>query len=304
MNPKETRSSVLVTGATGYIGSHLAARLVKEEFEVHAIIRPGSDLSGLKGIEGNIQFHYHDGTTENMLGIVRDSNPSIVFHLAALVIGQHAPKDIQSLIASNILFSTQLIESASICGVPYFINTGTYWQHYNNQEYSPVCLYAATKKAFEDIILFYTESTDLKAITLKLFDTYGPDDPREKLFSLLIKSFHSQEPLSMTPGEQLLDLLYIDDVIEAYIIASKHFDNISDSAHQQYLISSGQLVSLKETVNLFESIVGKPLKIRWGDKNYHPRQIMIPKVDAEKLPGWNPKICLRKGIEKTLKGIW
>ena len=302
MNPKKTKRA-LVTGATGYIGSHLAKRLVQEHFEVHVIIRPESELSRLKEIEGKLQVHYHDGTTENMLKIVKDSNPSVVFHLAAQVIVQHTHKDIEPLITSNILFGTQLLESASICQVPYFINTSTYWQHYNNKNYSPVCLYAATKKAFEDIIQFYTETTNLRAITLKLFDIYGPNDPRDKLFPLLIKSLHSQEPLSMTPGNQLLDLLYIDDVIEAYIISGKHFDNNSDFDHQYYLISSGQLISLGDAVTLFESIISKPLKIEWGNKPYHPRQIMTPSIKGEKLPGWNPKIGLREGLKKTIKGI-
>lgn len=302
MNPKETKTRVLVTGATGYIGSHLAGRLVKEKFEVHVLSRPGSDLSRLGEIADDIEVHHHDGTTDNMLVIIREAKPSIVFHLAAEVVGQHSPKDIDSLITSNILFGTQLLESAATCRVPYFINTGTYWQHYNNEDYSPVCLYAATKKAFEDIIQFYTESTDLKAITLKLFDVYGPDDPRGKLFPLLIEALHSQEPLSMTPGEQLLDLLYIDDVIEAYLEAGKYFAGHSKLAHQKYLVSSGQLVSVRDVVAIFEGIAGKPLGVKWGAKTYPARQMMTAKVSGKKLPGWDPQIGLKEGIERTIKG--
>ena len=67
-------------------------------------------------------------------------------------------------------------------GVKILVNTGTSWQHYENKDYSPVNLYAATKQSFEAILQYYVEVASLKAITLKLFETYGLDDPRPNFF--------------------------------------------------------------------------------------------------------------------------
>ena len=93
----------------------------------------------------------------------------------------------------------------TVNGVSKIINTGTFWQHYENREYSPTCLYAATKQAFESILHYYVEAKFLMIITLILFDSYGPSDPRPKLFSLLQEARQSEKVIAMSPGEQKID---------------------------------------------------------------------------------------------------
>ena len=144
-----------------------------------------------------------------MINIVNEANPEIVFHLASLFLAQHTLEDIERLVQSNLLFGVQIAEAITLQGVTKLINTGTSWQHYENEDYNPVCLYAATKQAFEDMLKFYVEASKLKVITLKLFDTYGPDDSRPKLFTLLRKVAQEQTELAMSPGEQLIDLVYM-----------------------------------------------------------------------------------------------
>jgi len=245
---------VLVTGAPGFIGSHLTKRLVSDDREVHVIVRPSSNLNLLNNIKNKIVIHKHDGTTAGMLSIVDRSKPVIVFHLASISPSQHATQDIDSLIKSNVLFGNQLVEAMVKKHVYYLINTGTYWQHYQNKYYSPVCLYAATKQAFEAILQFYIETTALKVITLKLFDTYGPNDPRKKLFTLLKQSAETGQPLKMSPGEQLIDLVYIDDVIEAYIIAAKRIYCSEGEKYEEFSVSTGNPIALRDLVNSYMQI--------------------------------------------------
>ena len=158
---------ILITGVTGFIGSNLARRLILDNKKVEAIIRPKSDISILSDIKDKLKFHIHDGTSENMFQILKISKPDIVCHLAAISSHNHNLEDIEPMFKSNILFGTQLIESMVKNNVYNFINTGTYWQHYESMEYNPSCLYAATKKAFEDIVKYYNEADRLKIITLK-----------------------------------------------------------------------------------------------------------------------------------------
>ncbi|MDX8386447.1 MAG: NAD-dependent epimerase/dehydratase family protein, partial [Gallionella sp.] len=212
----------LVTGGTGFVGSNLIHRLVDIGWEVHSIVRPGSDLKVLDACIDKISLHTHDGSTEGLVNIMSAAKPEVVFHLASLFLSAHTAKDVAQLITSNVLFSSQLLEAMKESGATSLVNTGTSWQHYENKDYSPVNLYAATKQAFEAILEYYVETASLKAITLKLFDTYGPNDPRPKLFHLLEKTAQSQSILSMSPGEQLIDLVYIDDVIDAYLLAAGH----------------------------------------------------------------------------------
>ncbi|GAH74036.1 unnamed protein product, partial [marine sediment metagenome] len=214
MTKKTDNRIALVTGATGFVGSHLVRRLIKDGWEAHIITRSSSSLAQLEDVCNKIIVHRHDGTTNSMINIVKGVKPEIVFHLASLFLAQHTSEDIERLVQSNLLFGVQLAEAMTLQGVTKLVNTGTSWQHFQNEPYNPVCLYAATKQAFKDMLKFYVEASELKVITLKLFDTYGPDDPRPKLFTLLRKVADEQTELAMSPGEQLIDLVYIDDVIE------------------------------------------------------------------------------------------
>lgn len=300
MNKKPDKKTALVSGATGFVGSHLVHRLITEGWETHIITRLSSSLKLLEDIRDKIIVHQHNGTTNSMIGIVREAKPEIVFHLASLFLAQHASEDIERLVQSNILFGIQLAESMTSQGVTKLVNTGTSWQHFHNEVYNPVCLYAATKKAFEDVLKFYVEASGLKVITLNLFDTYGPDDPRRKLFAFLRKVAQEQTELAMSPGEQLIDLVYIDDVVEGYLLSAKRLMDNKVSSVEEYAISSGKLISLKELVGLYGKIVKKPMPIKWGGRPYRPREVMKPWGEGKRLPGWQPRVSLKDGIAEMI----
>ncbi len=288
----------LLTGATGFVGSNLLKRLLKDNWDVSIIVRPQSNLNIIEDYLGYVHLYEHDGSTKNLINIVEHTKPDIVYHLSSLFLAQHESDDIEKLIQSNILFGTQLIEALVKNKIYNFVNTGTSWQHYNNEPYNPVCLYAATKQAFEDILKYYIETTPLKVITLKLYDTYGPDDSRKKLFYLLRKTANEQHPLDMSPGEQLIDLVYIDDVIDAYMVATNLFNSSDMLNKEEYAVSSGNLIKLKDLVQIYSEIIQKDIPINWGGRPYRNREMMIPWVTGKKLPKWFPKVNIQDGIRR------
>jgi nucleoside-diphosphate-sugar epimerase len=277
---------VLITGATGFIGSHLARRLIKDGWQLHAVIRNSSKYDLIKDIKNSVHFHVYNGTIESMQKILAVSQPEIIFHLASLFLSQHKPEDITRLIQSNIVFGSHLVESAVNSGCRQFINTGTSWQHFENNDYNPVNLYAATKQAFEDILKFYVEANGLKVITLKLFDTYGPEDTRPKLLNLLKRAAETGEPLYMSPGEQLIDLVHIDDVVEAFCAAQQFFDKTEGPLMKEYGVTSGNPVSLKEFVLKIENELKKKINVVWSGRPYRNREVMIPWNSMDTVPGW------------------
>lgn len=284
----------LVTGATGYIGSQLVRRLVRDGWEVAIVARPGSSLAVLDAVLPVISVQLHDGSTDGMIAAVAAARPDVVFHLASLFLAQHKSDDIAALVGSNLLFSTQLVEAMAVNDVHYLINTGTSWQHYESAIYNPVNLYAATKQAFEDILAYYVEAGLLKTITLALFDTYGPNDPRKKLVTLLRSTAASGVALHMSPGEQVIDLVHIDDVLDAFVLAAAQIEKqATSSAH--YGVSSGETLSLRQFVQLFEKVTGKPVPIVWGGRAYREREVMVP-WRAPALAGWAPRIRLEDGL--------
>lgn len=289
----------LITGATGFVGGHLVRRLVRDGWQVHILSRSGSRLSDAPEFT-QVTNHVHDGSTEGMVHCVAQAKPDVVYHLASLFLSQHATKDVDSLIQSNVLFGNQLLEAMKVNEVNCMINTGTSWQHYNNEDYNPVCLYAATKQAFESILEYYVQACDIKVITLKLFDTYGPDDPRPKLFHLLNKAATNGEPLNMSLGEQLIDLVHIDDVIEAYLIAAQRLQDGNVTQHETYAVSSGNPIPLKELVQQYAVVSGQTIAVNWGARPYRYREVMVPWCHFQSIEKWHPNTTLRDGIRRLL----
>ncbi len=258
-------------------------------------------MTEIFAVEGKeIHLHKHDGTTSGAQRILRSAKPDVVFHLASFAPVSHGPDDIEPLIRSNILLGTQILEAMRPLDVTSFVCAATFWQHYRGDSYNPVNLYAATKQAFEDILFFYTESSSLRAIAMTLFDVYGPNDHRDKLFQQLRHAQETGTPLAMTPGEQLLDLVHVEDAVEAFCQAARIARAIpAGPSFQAYSVSSGHPVSLREVVRSYEMRSGKPVPLAWGARPYRDRQIMVP-WSGTVLPGWKPRICLEDGIRQML----
>ncbi|KRF18686.1 NAD-dependent epimerase/dehydratase family protein [Paenibacillus sp. Soil787] len=298
-NHQEWRTAI-VTGATGFIGSNVVRLLAADGWNVHVIVRNASKLTLLKEVSEYVSIHRHDGSTEQLFEIIKQAAPDIVFHLAAFASVTHRPEDTVSMLQSNIVFSTQLVEAMLANHLYSLINTGTFSQHWDNKAYSPSSLYDATKQAFRDILTFYTETTPLKVITLELYDNYGPGDPRSKIMTLLKRSAADGKPLVMSPGEQLVDIVYIDDVVDAYITAAKRLLTIQTVKDEVFAISSGHPIRLRDLVQVFEQVAGCRLQIEWGGRPYRKREIMIPWNQGEILPNWTAKVSLEEGIGRFM----
>ncbi|MGJ9417707.1 NAD-dependent epimerase/dehydratase family protein [Massilia sp. CMS3.1] len=287
----------LVTGASGYVGSQLARRLVADGWEVHVLLRAGSSLAALAGV--NVTLHRCGTTTADLVEIVRMAAPDAVFHLAALFLAQHRPEEVAGLVQANILFSTQLAEAMAANGVRILVNTGTAWQHFEGRDYDPVNLYAATKQAFEAILAYYVNAAGMSVATLALFDTYGPHDPRPKLMSALWKAAASGGALSMSAGDQLLDMVYIDDVVEAYL-ATERALRAAGPVQLRYGVSSGAPLRLKDLVAAFEAALGVRVNVGWGERPCRPRETMLPWTRFEAPPGWQPRMPFEEGMRRSV----
>jgi nucleoside-diphosphate-sugar epimerase len=290
--------NVLVTGATGYIGSNLVRYLLSNNYYVFALKLPNTQLP--KSILGNnnITIYDYNGKLDSISDAFLGNNIELVFHLASFVIGGHRQSDIDNLINSNILFGTQLLEVMRNNNVKNIINTGTYWQHYNNELYNPVCLYAATKKSFEDILYYYHQCCDFNILTLELYDNYGPNDNRGKLFYWLKKSLSCPEPILLTSGEQRLSYVFIDDIIDAYIVAENYI--LGKNIFSNFAVRHNESFTIQEIVKIYQKIIGKKLNVVFGGREYNDREVMEPYDVIPLLPGWIPKCSMDEGLRKTL----
>ncbi len=298
----KSKKCALITGATGFIGYHLTRKLIQEQWQVHAVVRTHiNDQKERLNLPPSVHCHACDCNPSQLREVVKESKASIIFHLASFVQTHGESSELEPLIDANLKLGIYLLEAARHARVPYFVNTGTYWQHYDGKDtYRATNLYAATKQAFEDILEFYRDAGFVKCVTLKLFDVYGPFDTRNKLTQLLKRARETGAILKMTPGNQILNMVHIGDVVDAYLRATEllQFEKAS-VLKPSYAVRSEEEYTLQKTVRIFERVAGQKLNLNWGALPYHRRHVMKP-WKGDVLPGWCAKTSLEDGFRQTL----
>lgn len=294
-------SKAIVTGATGYIGSHVVKHLLNQGWQVGIISQPEFGYGNVEEIKQCLEIFEYDGNIDKLINYFKKADADVVMHLAAAVITNYKPEQIPTLITSNICFGTQVLEAMRFSRTRLFIGTGSYWQNYNSDSYNPVDLYAATKEAFEKILQYYVDAFNIRAITLRLYDVYGEDDKRPKLWSLLRDIAGTDKTIDLSPGEQLLDLVHVTDVAKAYEAAYYCLIEKNSIHNEVYGVSTGDPKPLKEIVNLFQSIISKKMNLNWGARPYKSREVMSPFEGYKILPNWEADIDIMEGLTKFNK---
>ena len=290
--------TIVITGSTGYIGREFI-RTYQNKYKIIALVRSSSDISEIRNFDCKIKKFSNFDDIEK---IFIENKLDGIIHFASNVIVEHNSQDINNLIDSNIKYGTFLLELSKKNNLKWFLNTGTFWQNYENNEYNPVNLYAATKEAFEKIAKYYTETSTLIFTTIKLNDTFGPNDRRAKIFNLWDKYSKTGEQLDMSNGEQIIDISYIEDVVNAFEIMIQNLGKYAKKFNNKsYVVTSNQRMSLKELSELFEDITNRKLYINWGGKSYRNREVMIPLEEFEIIPNWKQKYTLKEAIIKTIE---
>jgi nucleoside-diphosphate-sugar epimerase len=265
---------ILITGGTGYIGSKLVYFLVNNNHEVFLLSRKNSDLCLISELLEKVKLFEIENDYSVINKVINEVKPDITIHLASLFINNHNTEQLVDIVGSNILFGTLLLESLVNNDCPLIINTGTSWQHYNNEDYNPVNLYAASKQAFEDILKYYIEAKGVRAITLKLFDTFGEDDNRPKIFNLLKKHSQEKTEILMSNGEQEIDLVHINDVVSAFNFAINELIDSKEIKYKTYGVATGKPRKLREWVEDYIVTNNLQVNIKWGYREYGKREVM------------------------------
>jgi len=275
----------LLTGGNGYVGSILLQLLASRGVEVHALANRNSER--LEQLLPASRIHRTEGRDAFYSELVQELKPDAIFHLASIHVEPDNFDDMMSMVETNVRVGTALLHGAAACErKPVLVNAGSYWQFTEDEEYSPKTFYAATKQAFHDLMLYFCRCHDVRAMTLVLYDSFGRDDTRPKLWTKLLHApGGSRFPL--TEGRQYIELVHVEDIADAFIHAAGMLMG-GEGLNGSYAVRSEERVTLREMLERWHRRAGLDLELEWGAIPYWSGQVFHP-WRGEMLPGWYPK---------------
>ena len=283
---------ILITGATGFIGSHLLERLAGEGHDIIVLKRSTSDTRRIGHLLNRIKcFDIDNGDLKTIL---EGERPELIVHLATNY-GRKG-ETIREIVESNVEVPSVLVATAMDNGLKGFINTDTTAP----DAYS---FYASTKKAFLPLLNYFHKGKGLKVISIKLGYVYGPKDDDSKFIPRLIKGILAGETVDASPGMQKRDFVFVEDVVDAYLGAISLMERM-DEGFVSVEIGSGESTTLREFAGIVEELASRKADVNWGALPYRKNEVFDSKADikgAEEVLGWRPQHTLREGMMRTVE---
>jgi UDP-glucose 4-epimerase len=293
--------TVLVTGATGFLGKNLIIQLLEMGTEIYVLARDCAKLpKGLNCIQADL-------STVDISKIFDHFNKlDVVFHLAAAgVKGQ----DDNTIFDVNTTKSLQLLTKASECGVKTFIAAGTYFEFGDQQSpitesavIRPKSVYAASKAAFSLLATEVTKNLQLSSIILRIFQMYGPHEDHQRLIPTIIQKLLCNENVPLTAGDQLRDFVYVDDVVDAFLIAGVH--KMAPGTSLKLNIGSGTSLSVRQVAQHIHRLIDGKGKLLFGAIRQRENAIHCAIADstqAKSILGWTSQHSIEEGLKKTIE---
>lgn len=273
---------ILLTGATGFLGSHIAGKLIVSGHRLILSYRDQSDFSRCADFRNNAEWVNLNAPTWQ--ADVEQFKPDIILHTAWQGVAAGARENWQLQI-ENLFFQQQLLDLAEKIRVKTFVGFGSQAEYgkINNapEETDPAdatTAYGAAKLAALQIIRSFCEQNHIRWIWLRLFSFFGEGESEQWLIPSTIKKIRKNQPMALTPGEQQMAYLYVKDLAE---IVSNILD--ADIHSGIYNLSGNQPVSVKELVTKIRDLVNPDYALAFGGIPYRPNQPMMVMGNTSKL---------------------
>jgi nucleoside-diphosphate-sugar epimerase len=301
----------LVTGAAGFIGSHLAEELVAEGHEVVGLdafipyYPRAVKESNLAGLRDNPRFTFHelDLRTDDLSSALE--GVEAVFHLAAMGGLLLSWTNFDLYMTCNIQGTQRLLEAVRTTGtVRRFIHASTssiYGADVTGPESTtpqPVSPYGITKLAAEHLVLTYDRQFDVPSTLLRYFSVYGPRQRPDMGYYIFIDSILHGKPITVFgDGNQLRGNTYVTDIVRATTLAYERFERGTI-----YNVGGSEEISANQVIALLEEITGKPADVRYGpERPGEQRRALADTTLAREQLGFTPQMPLREGLARQVE---
>jgi len=309
--------NVLVTGAGGFIGSHLVETLITQEANVRAFVRYNS-----KGDMGHLSLLSPEvfSRIDIVAGDLRDltavtsamQNIDTVFHLGALIAIPYSYQHPANVVDSNIIGTMNALLAARQTKVKRIVHTSTS-EVYGTAMRVPIdethplqgqSPYSASKIAADKLAESFYRSYDLPVVTLRPFNTYGPRQSTRAVIPTIITQALTQDIIYLGNLDATRDLTYVSDTVAGFLSAGE----ARDIEGGTFNLGVGYEVKIGELADEIISLVGRKVEVKLDSSRLRPQKSEVERLLSDnrlakdKL-GWVPQIALRDGLSKTIEWI-
>ena len=292
----KNKQTILLTGATGFLGSHLLEAIVKKGYKVVILKRSTSNTWRIKHLLDQVTSY--DVDVQSLELAFEQQRVDIVMHTAC-----HYGRDggaVHQVVETNLMFGLKLLHACLKYNTDTFFNTDTLLKKHLN-------IYTLSKKQFVEWL--QQASDKIQVVNLKLEHMYGPRDDVTKFVPWILSQFKSKVPeIKLTLGEQRRDFIYIDDVVSAYLTTLEKAPGLGD--FNEFDVGTGDLVTvrsfLEQLKQAYEADFGATTtELAFGAIAYREGEMMSVEVDNNALLdlGWKAKTTLKSGLKNILKEI-
>ena len=307
---------IFLTGADGFIGSHLAELLVKKGFNVKALTYYNSFNSWgwldhiNQKVRKDIEIITGDIRDEQLISNTIKKKIDVVINLAALIGIPYSYRAPKSYIDTNVYGLMNILNSARKSNIEKIIHTSTS-EVYGNPIFIPITEehpvsgqspYAASKIAADQIALSYEKSFKLPITILRPFNTFGPRQSARAVIPTIISQILKQGKIELGSLFPTRDFTYVEDTAEAFIKSIKNKKNIGEVIN----IGSGFEISIKDLVKKIAKLMGKSVSVSKSLRRVRPKKSEVLRLcastkKAKKLINWSPKFTGKNGFNEGLK---
>jgi nucleoside-diphosphate-sugar epimerase len=301
---------VLITGATGFIGSHLTRRLVDDGAQVHALTSTVSSVYPQRLLDLREQITLHEGSLDDrsaMDAVADVTRPEYVFHLGAYTHVGKSWQRVDECVQVNVQGTVNLLQALAPYGYRKFVYTGTS-EIYGDVEVpfreegpvNPISPYSVSKYAGERYCRMFFQGRSWPIVMVRPFNAYGPSQSPDRVIpEIIVRALRGQR-LAMTQGKQTREFNFVTDVADGFIRAALHGE-----PGRLYNIGGGQdaEVSMRDLASTLLKLMGDPITAELGALPERPTEIWRMYADSTRARtelGWAPQVTLEEGLRRTI----
>jgi nucleoside-diphosphate-sugar epimerase len=307
---------VLVTGADGFIGSHLAEQLLKAGAEVSIFVRGTSftgttrnflkNLNSVKSELKNIVAGDIGG--DDAVDLIRKNNPEVIFHLAAAAYVPYSfdhPREVYNI---NLTGTQNVLDAArGIDGLEQLVCTASSEIYGTCQSpidethrMNPTSPYASSKAAADRLAFSYFNTYHLPISIIRPFNTYGPRLIYDVIPEFIRRALLGMPLLVYGDGEQTRDFTYVEDMVRAFIFMGNDKKAVGEAVN----FGSGHDFKIIDIAKTVVRLTGSKSEIKFVEKRMaEVEKLLCNYGKAKNLFGWEPAIGIEEGIKRTIEGI-